>query len=467
MEFAAWVPNVTGHLSFSAVGGQLAGDVACCNNLNRHIPPHILFVAVAQRRKNDDSSTFLPRLAQLVAPLRRALLERFGQGQIGAWTREWLPVGQAQHFFMLAKPVQAMMPYFDRNGTLKHRLDERGALEGSVFIAAEETEQPYRYAQRNQLNQLRRTIEILNSAENAQDIESDLAGLQDDVLQMSDTQVSFTLYRTGECRLRMPIAEAGREGEQALLVRHAYYFIRDTAHRHYHHASRDDRLLPAVEVGASEGADDIEWRREVLWALTRTIGEYRRSRSMAQRRQALGITAYADAFQATLARIRRSPAGPDPHIEEPSLATFDFKHLRESAKVGNEVSAWRRQGGFSVAALTIASIISLTALWVALSRLATERGWKHSGPFASVMQWFYGHPVYTLAAAIGGISIVWDATYSEHPVSDRLFKTLLGISWPSKAHGRRARARVYIVAILVALILVVLIDFQFELGLFG
>lgn len=284
---------------------------------------------------------------------------------------------------------------------------------------------------------------------------------------MSDATVDFTLYRTGECRLRL-----GGEIQRALWpdpavpVKHAYYFVRDCAHRHYHHADKDDRLLPAIQVRPDDKEDDLTWRREVLWAITRTIGEYRRSRSMAQRRQALGITAYADAFQATLARIRRTTGGTEPHVSETSLATFDFAHLRESAKVANEVSAWRRQGGFSVAALAIATTVSLCALWVGISRLAEVRQWRHEGPFASLVHAFFANPGVTLFLALSIIFVVWDSTYSERPVSDKLFKTLLAFSWPGKAHGSKAEVRLYLVCLATAVALITLLDFQFGIWMF-
>jgi hypothetical protein len=466
MEFAAWVPNVSGHLSFSAVGEQLTGDAACYNNLRRSLPNSSLCVIAAQRRGNTDASAVLRWLSRFVRPIRNALNRSGRFEKIAAWINRWFTEGQWQHFFLIARPETALTPYFDHDDKLTHRLDERGALTGSVFIVAEEAEQPYRSSQKNQIENVRYSIETMNGCLVSAEIESGLRDLSEDITTMSDVRIDFTLFRTGECRLRMGDEEHEAQAQRPLLIRHAYYFIRDCAHRHYHHADKDDRLLPAVEVKTEGESNDLAWRREVLWALSRTIGEYRRSRSMAQRRQALGITAYSDAFQATLGRIRRV-SDPQPHCEDHSIATFDFTHLKESAKVANEVSAWRRQGSFSVSALAIATSLSVTALWVAISRLGEQRKWIHEGPFAAIIGWYYANPGYVLAAALGVIFLIWDATYSERPVSDRLFKTLLAAGWPGRSYGKRAKLRLYGVALATAAILYTLVDFQFGICLFA
>ncbi len=464
-EFAAWVPNVSGHMSFSAVGIQLVGRSSCYNNLNGRFPNDSLYVLAGHTRPNRDTSAILRFIGRFLGPSLRKIS---GSSGYKSFLDRWIPEGLSQEFFLVASPIPTLTPYFDQEHDLQHRPDERGGLEGTVFVLAQETEQPYRSAQVNQLKDIRRSIQVLNGLSSAEEVKRRVAAVRQQISSISDAHVNFTLYRTGECRLRMAGSKIDMCAEDtSLLVKHAYYFVRDCAHRHYHHADSDDRLLPAVALDSDTEDPEVVWRREVLWAISRTIGEYRRSRSMSQRRQALGITAYADAFQATLARIRRTPDGPEPHAIELSLATFDFGHLKESAKVANEVSAWQRQGGFSVAALAIATTLSLTALWVAISRLGDTRHWNHSGPFAALAQTFYSYPGYVLSGAFGLIYLVWDVTYSDRPRSRLLFKTLLALSWPGKSDGSGAEVRLYGVCFIVAILLSLMLDFQFGIWVFS
>ncbi len=137
-----------------------------------------------------------------------------------------------------------------------------------------------------------------------------------------------------------------------------------------HHDAKSDQITPLTEIGAL-GADDGEehWRRDTVWSLSRALDALARKGTLQDLREALGILAYADAFQQTLMRYRRRHD--DPGQFEPNSVTYryDFTHIRESLKVQVDqvavashehlANARRRpnSGGISATAL-LASIIS-------------------------------------------------------------------------------------------------------------
>ncbi len=180
---------------------------------------------------------------------------------------------------------------------------------------------------------------------------------------------------------------------------------------------------------------------------------------MARRRQALGIIAYADAFQSTLARVRWA-GWPKALREDQALDRFDFVHLRESIKVANDVGAWHRQGLFSVAALSVASTLSITAAWVAISRLAGDRKWPFYEAHLAIVQWVFYHPIYVVMIAVGIILAIWDVSYSSKSYVELIFKSCMAYVWPSSTSRMlRIVNFISVVSALSALIFF-LIDFQ-------
>jgi hypothetical protein len=107
---------------------------------------------------------------------------------------------------------------------------------------------------------------------------------------------------------------------------------------------------PARSYHARRGGASARWpaaarpdpvprrRRHGQSVLTSRSGQFRRDKEHVKRRQALGVIAYAEAFQVTLARIRR-PAGMQRHIIDDSLATFSFTQQRASIEVSKEVDS--------------------------------------------------------------------------------------------------------------------------------
>jgi hypothetical protein len=76
-----------------------------------------------------------------------------------------------------------------------------------------------------------------------------------------------------------------------LIAAQFYYFLRDITHTHQHHHQSTDTILSVYK-----SANDIDWRKNVLFSLYNHIIARKRTTSLSESIDALGILAYARAF---------------------------------------------------------------------------------------------------------------------------------------------------------------------------
>lgn len=363
-------------------------------------------VAVAQTRVNTDPG--FRRLGRVARPL----LARISPTSS---LLDWFPQGLLNHLLLLARPVPALTPYFDHKGDLQHRADSRGALRGTVYLINEGGSNDERRRRRSAWRRLAGQVH-----QHSMTLQHPDGGWFDQLAEeagaLARAKLDFTLYRTGELRLSGDLSpyhgDLSQKVESRLsLVRQIYYYIKDCAHRHHHHDPSDDQLLPITPLMDLGIKEDGHWRRQVLWALTKVAGQFRRDREQVKRRQALGVIAYAEAFQLTLARVRRLP-GEQGHEVDDSLATFNFEQQRDSIEVSQEVDSWRRQGLFSTWALVIATVISFSSLWFAAERSGSSR-WPRPMDYGfSLPETFYTHYDLFGVSALLSLAMLYDRTWA-------------------------------------------------------
>ena len=106
------------------------------------------------------------------------------------------------------------------------------------------------------------------------------------------------------------------------------------------------------------------WRRDTVWSLSRAVDALARRGKLKDLREAVGILAYADAFQKTLLLYRRRQE--DPFAFEPNAVTYryDFDHIRESLKVQLDHVNSRRSTLSQMLVSGLAGCIAATALLV-------------------------------------------------------------------------------------------------------
>ncbi|RVT92971.1 hypothetical protein [Sphingomonas crocodyli] len=359
-SYAGWVPTISGHLSFSLIGSRELG-LDGCRSFNRQTSDGARrVVAVLQRRAAQDSI------------ITRRILKYF-RPEI------------EQDFLLIGCSGQAITPYF-RGDTLKSSTDGQGVLAGLLVVIPHDAEKNNENARNKLLDDIRAVLDDETHA--AESVPDRLVNLLDQAKIATHTvgsyRMSFALFRTGEFRLwfDMPqflqsnvyaqaVEQGIMEAETArILPSQSYFFVKDVAHLHYHHEPHSDQLLPLVQLKApssltSVDTNEHDWRRDTLWGLARVVAQFRRQGRINDYKKALGILAYADAFQSTLARVRRQPKLETGFDEKTNLSTYDFAHLRASVEAMEGLAEWRRSGGLQAYAILAGVFFSGATLWTA------------------------------------------------------------------------------------------------------
>jgi len=360
-SYAGWVPNVGSHLSFSLIGEAKGPD---STSFSQKYDGRIArMVAVMQHRETDD---FLlpPRIMRLILP---------------DIAQHWLLVGTTV-------PVHAATDLADdgeesRPGTL----DDQGMLHGVIHSVPYQPRTIERILQEWGLAEigslLRSAYSRLLRSRPLSDRELDalVSELARAVRWRTphSRSIRFALMRTGELRLWYddPLPKDGREARmQRTMARQAYFFMKDMVHHHTHHDASSDQITPLVQVNAADptrrSAGERKWRRETAWSLSRTVETLMRTKVLDDKRQALGILAYADAFQKTLFGHARDHDDPRRFVRGETVYGYDFSHIRESLKVQIERKQVRRT---HVTAMLVAALASSIAAMSMLSSLVSTR----------------------------------------------------------------------------------------------
>lgn len=164
--------------------------------------------------------------------------------------------------------------------------------------------------------------------------------------KMSDVSsfwVDFCMCRNGETTICLDTEEtfcenatqiaanADKNHFHDLLCRQTFYFLKDICHRHQHHSPKTDTLADLYVC-----SNDIEWRREVLYALYRKIIHFKRNRTEDAVFDSMGMLAYAQAFQTICRKSNQQHQLPDfdNHSLKCSLeaAYKDLTHERDKRR---------------------------------------------------------------------------------------------------------------------------------------
>ncbi len=357
-SFAGWVPTIMGHLSFSLVG--VRGDGWHYANAegdeNGDLKTHRLVVVDTRRTARDLPYTGWP------IPL-------------------FVPQIQAE-YILIATTKPSRLPIFDaKDGVIGEILDDQDMLHGEVFMIPYLETPRLELARKLFIRNLRASL-LSFTEETPLDVRGNTRKLAEEIrdllLHARAAGVQFlggpmTLYRTGEFRLSLEAPDltmaqtsGWSDRKDQALARQLFYFVKEAAHRHYHHDPRADALLPLIHATSE---DDRTWRRETLWSLTRSIVEVRRRDRLPGYRSALGLLAYADAFQATLARVERAQSG---GYQPAEIARYDLAHTRLSIEAKIDELSGRNSGSNDVVAFMATIVVAATALWFAAVQIRHE-----------------------------------------------------------------------------------------------
>lgn len=330
-SYAGWVPNVRSHLSFSLIGA--ASGARSFTQPTFDGPTRI--VLVLQKRTVNDYPYW-------------------------EWLARFLFPDITAHWFIDAETAATEIP-IRKEEHLDTEVDRQGMLGGSVLLLPR---QHSRARQRHVRSSLDRVADLLATHRNLRTGEEvrDLRARVVDIIEQAGSYITirFAVMRTGECRIwfdaevpGLGLADHDRIAEQA------YYFLKDVVHHHTHHDPSSDQITPLVrfDPASSEPGheDEVAWRRETLWSLSREVERLNRDGGLVGQRRALGIIAYAEAFQASLMSHVRDAKAPKGFRENTTVHDFDFKHLKDSVKASIDVEATKttQRVQLSIAAVTL------------------------------------------------------------------------------------------------------------------
>lgn len=353
LAYAGWVPTITGHLSFSLIGlGEgVSANGVCAESVVAGAPCR--YVGVSKRRVTSD----LPYNGWPV-------------GKIMPSTKaEYVIIGQSK---------SALRPAL-RGGQVTTAEDEIGVLTGEIWVIPHHDDRVANDAANQLVKQVRRLINSYGDR-NPRGTTGDISGLPAaaaELLQRAERKgvtvprAGFALFRTGEFRLVFSTSNPPWSADPAVadpIARQMFYFAKDISHRHYHHRRSTDNLLPIVPADE----DDIAWRRETLWALVRSVLEARRRNRLQSYKSAVGILAYAEAFQSLLAQIRRTTPGEEPSFIPWDDATlYDFSHTRASLEATISEREFVETSSDAFKSVLIATLLGAAALWVGLLQVVS------------------------------------------------------------------------------------------------
>lgn len=192
--------------------------------------------------------------------------------------------------------------------------------------------------------------------------------------------------RTGELRLwysgeTEPALDAGRLFQ---IAEQAYFFVKDAVHDHTHHDPSSDQITPLTRVRpdrteAGHG-NEIAWRRETLWSLSREIERLQRKDGLISLRQSLGVIAYAEAFQNYLMGHERDEAMPTRFRPATGVHDYDFKHLKDSVKASIDVAAAKQSQRVQMVLAGGGTFISMASLATSLvnAHNGVSRAWNEA-----------------------------------------------------------------------------------------
>jgi hypothetical protein len=363
LSYAGWVPNVGSHLSFSLIGSRAGKGVVRLSARVEHSDPIARVVCALQTRTTDDM-LLPPKLARRGKPDLQQHWMLIGETEVIEVPTGIEPAKPKRLTLTqrLRRPVEPAPPPVEKITTAR---DEQGALVGRVLILPYEEDSEARAKQQKLLADVRARLSSAAQGSDSQvairDAEARIRGSEAALVT-----VNFALMRTGEARLwfHQEYPEFN-DDEHRQIARQAYFFLKDMSHRHVHHDKLDDQITPLIRFknGTAEQRlkSEVEWRRETLWSLSRLADKRMGSEKLNSLREALGMLAYADAFQKTLLPHVRDPENPLAYLPNKSAHGYDYQHIRESTRVRIDQTAARRTvTGQLVAAVFAGAIASLS-----------------------------------------------------------------------------------------------------------
>jgi hypothetical protein len=362
-KFLGWVPNATGNLSFSLIGGE--GQPSFCDTINV-VEKNRRLIVCSQKRNLSDNLLF-----------KKIQLKSTGIHSF--------------YFTLVAR-------------TGEYGIQNIGTLYGWIFI---HLECPVGFPQ-------------LHTTE------TNIRLVQKQVQGSAEFAAAFRLHRDGRIALSVPQSyqeqtveygdQISLEGDDALrpLAAQCFYFFRDITHKHQHHSKHSDTL---TSVWSSK--DPTRWVRETLYELHRRAIVARRVRTPRGQEDAIGILAYASAFDRNIAAPFRKELIKK-NLSDDIIPKYDTQSLKESLNATLEVKRRKRIQRNVVAAATPAFLGAMLAIANSIYRYPKDhifpndlKGWMDFISIYPMHAIIYAISLYDWAyPAIVMVGVIWILSFT-------------------------------------------------------
>lgn len=223
-----------------------------------------------------------------------------------------------------------------------------------------------------------------------------------ELLQTSDIEIKYRLFRTGEVYFQKPTFRESELGTESVeyataqgqdfnkwVADQCYFFLRDITHTHQHHAPSSDTVLMLHYRESDPPNGDVVWRRNIVYSLNHHIIRSKRLADSVSLFQAMGILAYCKSFKG-ICTERFAGGIPDlPKFNDEALLASLTARVEERSAIAMEQSTnaqirISRAANWRVFALTFTTlVIALLAIvappfvpsnnaLTSISRAATE-----------------------------------------------------------------------------------------------
>lgn len=312
MYYKSWVPTVTGHLSFTAIG-----DTDYPARCERFGDPR--YFCILQKRS----------LLDVVVPLPFS-------GRFAIWLRE-----------QFARLV------FRRSGNFEFAIfgeynEEHDRLEGTLFLT------PSRFLDNEEYRV--KVANLCSQGRNGRLLEHRASEFRDFISEFCRGSATFQLLRNGEIFIdtRYETNNSERRRFDGIIASQLYFFVKDIFHKHQHHDSAHDAIIPLFSV---DHKDDNSWIKKTQHRLFRQMIRYKRYRDQRTLYRASGILAYAKAFEENFSEI-----GP--------LQSYRTDQLEQSLSVKREEIQHFDQLSLSRQQTLVTWFFSISAFLVSLAAIA-------------------------------------------------------------------------------------------------
>lgn len=379
VQYAGWIPNALGHLSFSHLGARSRAHVAVRRDIAKvqHVVAH---------QAQQTAEYGLPNW----------VMRQFRPGLV----HDWVLVGST---------MSANYPSGGNSGGNSPARsvfsDEQGMLRGTLYLLPDMNSRPAgRWTSWRVRGNFRRNARkiisgVTRSYTGGAPLDHgnrQMEGLIQELQAQGVTflTIQFALIRTGEARFwledRSPLES--QESEDTA-VRSAFVFLQEVAYKPSRNHPIQAPLFPLIRIGDD---NEVEWQRMTMWSLLHFIEDHVQRAKTSNLREALNIITYAEVFQRLYSGMVRSREGHAGFIPINNLYYYGFQELRSSVTLQLESRSTRL--AFATAAIGPTFAIALSSVILAVNLSPDRAAWPEV--FAVIGD----HPIPTVVVVL---TLLW------------------------------------------------------------